>query len=95
MQRLSGKTCVVTGTACGIGHAISKAFRAEGAIVIVTGREHRMAAFVADAPLKRFGLPVEVAALAVMLGSDDATYITGAELTIDGGLLAGSAASLK
>jgi hypothetical protein len=28
-----------------------------------------------------------------MLASDEATYITGTEVTIDGGLLAGSAAS--
>ncbi|MCC7425322.1 MAG: SDR family oxidoreductase [Alphaproteobacteria bacterium] len=55
-------------------------------------REARMAAFVADTPLHRFGDPSEVAALAVLLASDEATYITGAELTIDGGLLAGTAA---
>lgn len=56
-------------------------------------RETRMAEFVKDTPLKRFGQPAEVAALAVLLASDDAAYMTGAELTIDGGLLAGSAAS--
>ena len=56
-------------------------------------REPRMAALVADTPLKRFGLPDEVAAIAVMLASDEATYVTGAEFTIDGGLLAGSAAA--
>ncbi|MEL7177503.1 MAG: SDR family oxidoreductase [Pseudomonadota bacterium] len=56
-------------------------------------RAKRMAAFVAETPLKRFGTPDEVAALAVMLASDEAAYMTGAELTIDGGLLAGSAAS--
>jgi 3(or 17)beta-hydroxysteroid dehydrogenase len=56
-------------------------------------RDERMAMLVAETPLKRFGLPVEVAALAVMIASDDATYITGAELNIDGGLLAGSAAA--
>lgn len=56
-------------------------------------REQRMAALVADTPLRRFGAPEEVAALAVMLASDEATYMTGAELTLDGGLLAGSAAS--
>lgn len=55
-------------------------------------REARMAALVADTPLKRFGLPREVATVAVMLASDEATYITGAEFNIDGGLLAGSAA---
>ena len=56
-------------------------------------REARMAALVADTPLKRFGMPAEVATVAVMLASDEATYITGTEINIDGGLLAGSAAS--
>ncbi len=56
-------------------------------------REKNAAAFVKDTPMQRFGDPDEVAALAVLLASDDATYMTGAELTIDGGILAGSAAS--
>jgi NAD(P)-dependent dehydrogenase (short-subunit alcohol dehydrogenase family) len=56
-------------------------------------REARMAAFVADTPLRRFGTVEEVAAVAVMLASDEAGYVTGAEFNIDGGLLAGSAAS--
>lgn len=56
-------------------------------------REARMADIVRDTPLRRFGLPEEVAALAVLLASDEATYITGTELNIDGGILAGSAVS--
>ncbi len=56
-------------------------------------RADREAAMVADTPLKRFGTPSEVAALAVLLASDEAAYMTGAELTIDGGILAGSAAT--
>jgi 3(or 17)beta-hydroxysteroid dehydrogenase len=56
-------------------------------------RESRMRALVADTPLKRFGTADEVAAIAVMLASDEATYVTGTEVNIDGGLLAGSAAS--
>ncbi len=48
-------------------------------------RQARMAAFVADTPLRRFGDPNEVTALAVMLASDEAAYMTGAELNIDGG----------
>ncbi len=56
-------------------------------------RAEREAGFVSDTPLKRFGQPEEVAALAVLLASDEATYMTGAELTIDGGILAGSAAT--
>lgn len=63
--------------------------------LVGTGPERaaRMQALVADTPLKRFGLPDEVAAIAVMLASDEATYVTGTEVNIDGGLLAGSAAS--
>lgn len=56
-------------------------------------RADREAAMVADTPLRRFGEAEEVAALAVMLASDEVTYMTGAELTIDGGILAGSAAT--
>ena len=58
-------------------------------------REALMQAIVADTPLKRFGLPDEVAAVAVLLASDEATYITGTEVNVDGGLLAGAAAVPK
>lgn len=54
-------------------------------------RAARMAAFVADTPLRRFGLPDEIASVAVLLASDECRYMTGAEVTIDGGLLAGAA----
>ena len=56
-------------------------------------REARMRAFVRDTPMKRFGTPQEVAAVAVLLASDEAAYMTGAELNVDGGILAGSAAA--
>ncbi|MTE13233.1 SDR family NAD(P)-dependent oxidoreductase [Nocardia aurantiaca] len=40
-------------------------------------------------PLERTGLPEEVAELVAFLASDAAAYITGAEVTVDGGLAAG------
>jgi NAD(P)-dependent dehydrogenase (short-subunit alcohol dehydrogenase family) len=52
----------------------------------------RMAHFVADTPLRRFGRVEEVAAVAVLLASGEASYMTGAEIVLDGGLLAGSVA---
>lgn len=56
-------------------------------------REQRMREFVQDCPLRRFGRPDEVAAVAVMLASDEAAYMNGAELNIDGGILAGAVAA--
>ncbi len=56
-------------------------------------REAAMQAFVADTPLRRFGTPDEVAAMAAYLASDESAYVTGSEFHIDGGILAGSAAS--
>jgi NAD(P)-dependent dehydrogenase (short-subunit alcohol dehydrogenase family) len=43
-------------------------------------------------PLHRLGQPEEVAATAAWLCSDQASFITGATIPIDGGKLAGSAA---
>jgi NAD(P)-dependent dehydrogenase (short-subunit alcohol dehydrogenase family) len=38
-------------------------------------------------PLGRLGLPDEIARAVVFLASDDATYITGTELFVDGGFV--------
>jgi 3(or 17)beta-hydroxysteroid dehydrogenase len=45
----------------------------------------RMTAMV---PLGRFGTPAEVAGLCVYLLADESAFVTGAELTLDGGLTA-------
>lgn len=42
----------------------------------------------ATVPLQRAGLPDDLAGPAVFLASDDAAYITGAKLVVDGGVLA-------
>lgn len=52
-------------------------------------RAAREAEIVSTTPLRRFGRVEEVAALAVLLASDDCAYMTGAELTVDGGIMAG------
>lgn len=50
------------------------------------GREDEMFAKLSQAqPIGRMGLPKEVAALALFLCSDEATFITGADLPLDGG----------
>lgn len=40
-------------------------------------------------PLRRFGQPSDIAKLAVFLASDEASYITGQVITVDGGLSLG------
>jgi NAD(P)-dependent dehydrogenase (short-subunit alcohol dehydrogenase family) len=37
-------------------------------------------------PMKRFGLPVEVANAVLWLCSDESSYITGHSLIVDGGI---------
>lgn len=44
-------------------------------------------------PMRRIGRPEDVARLAVFLASDDASYITGQILTVDGGLSLGAVAA--
>ena len=43
-------------------------------------------AFVARQPMGRLGRPEEVAAIAVLLASDEVKFMTGANLVIDGGM---------
>lgn len=58
-------------------------------------REAAMQAIASECPLKRFGMPNDVAYAALYLASDAASFITGIELNVDGGLLAGAAAAPK
>lgn len=47
------------------------------------------ASFDAMSPMGRMAQPEEIAAVAVFLASDDASYVTGAEFLADGGMMAG------
>jgi NAD(P)-dependent dehydrogenase (short-subunit alcohol dehydrogenase family) len=48
-------------------------------------REKLYAAFVEQIPLGRLGQPDEVAKVASFLASDDASFVNGIELFVDGG----------
>lgn len=52
------------------------------------GRELLDAVAVAKVPLRRTGEPSDVAPLYVYLASDESSYVTGAEISIDGGVTA-------
>ena len=73
-------------------NAVCPAFL-EGAMVDFTVQSARnpetaLQRMTAEIPLQRLGKPSEVAALCVYLLSDEAAFITGANLPIDGGLTA-------
>lgn len=53
-------------------------------------RELRMAEIAKDIPMQKVGMPSDVANAVLFLASDESRYITGIELSIDGGMLAGT-----
>ncbi|OJW72059.1 MAG: short-chain dehydrogenase [Candidatus Amoebophilus sp. 36-38] len=58
-------------------------------------RQEMITTISSTIPLGHMGEPMDVAYAVLYLGSEESKYITGIELTIDGGILAGSSASPK
>lgn len=56
-------------------------------------RQQRIAEFSKNIPLKRMGTSLDVAYAALYLAADESQFMTGSELVLDGGIMAGSAAS--
>jgi NAD(P)-dependent dehydrogenase (short-subunit alcohol dehydrogenase family) len=52
-------------------------------------QDERIAAFGALVPIGRAGSTLDIAEAILFLASDEAGYITGQELVVDGGYLAG------
>lgn len=50
--------------------------------------EEWVEAVKSEIPLRRFGKPLDIAMAALFLASDEASFITGAELVVDGGFMA-------
>jgi NAD(P)-dependent dehydrogenase (short-subunit alcohol dehydrogenase family) len=76
MERLKGKTVLITGGTSGIGLATARLFRAEGARLAITGRDSERLAAAQN----------EVAKAALFLVSAESAYVVGEEIVVDGGI---------
>jgi NAD(P)-dependent dehydrogenase (short-subunit alcohol dehydrogenase family) len=53
-----------------------------------THTEEKKAALVSTVPVKRLATPEEIAQVIVFVASTNASYMTGASIPVDGGMLA-------
>jgi NAD(P)-dependent dehydrogenase (short-subunit alcohol dehydrogenase family) len=100
------RTFLITGASKGIGRALSVRLAGAGHRVVGLARgadpefpgelypvgSAGEARYLAGVPMRRFGRPDEVAAAIAFLMSEDAAFITGQTLFIDGGASIGRAA---
>lgn len=66
------------------GHIDTPMFRRPGVDVVAKTKRA-----VANTPLGRVGVPADLTGLALLLASDESSYITGAVIPVDGGITAG------
>jgi 7-alpha-hydroxysteroid dehydrogenase len=67
-------------------NAIAPGSIATSALEIVTGSAELKAELESKTPLRRIGVPEDVAAAALYLASDAAAYVTGKVIDVDGGI---------
>jgi NAD(P)-dependent dehydrogenase (short-subunit alcohol dehydrogenase family) len=60
-----------------------------GMLTRFTGTDQNKTALISTVPVKRFAAPEEVAHVIVFVASENASYMTGASIPVDGGMLAG------
>lgn len=85
IEQLTRSLAVELGPAIRVNALAPAVVKTQFARVLYEGREAEVAA---GYPLGRLGTPEDVAAAAAFLASDDAAWITGQILNLDGGLLA-------
>lgn len=67
----------------------------DGYAATVGGREKAVAGLSSMVPMRKLATPLDIAEAILFLASDSARVITGAELPVDGGMLAGLIAPLS
>jgi NAD(P)-dependent dehydrogenase (short-subunit alcohol dehydrogenase family) len=66
-------------------NSVHPGFIATGTLIERTSGTPREQAMIDGTPMRRLGRPEDVAAAIAFLASDDAAYVTGSELYVDGG----------